>query len=368
MAEDGFFIRKTVWVLNQIEGFGIQKFKTLLERLKDLRKLYNSQVLEELKRDPHYGVEFASSFEALVNSDGFERDEEQCVSKGIQILTYLDLSYPKNLCSIYDPPLVLYLKGNLILEDQAALAIVGSRYPTAYGIRSTAAFATRLAECGITVVSGFARGIDAEAHCSTLRAKGRTIAVLGCGLDVLYPKEHTSLYEKIAENGALLSEFPLGSLPYATHFPKRNRLISGLAFAVLVVEANLRSGSLITARLAAEEGREVYVVPGPIDSLTSSGTNHLIQEGAKLVVCVEDILEDLSPQIRACLKLDFAEKDKGNDGVDDPLLKLLGRKPLSFDEIALLTKQNPIEIKSRLTELELGGVVKRVFGGSYVRS
>jgi DNA processing protein len=300
----------------------------------------------------------------------------------------LDPDYPKNLTSIYDPPPVLYVFGTLVPEDEMAVAIVGSRRPSVYGIKMAARFAAELAERGITIVSGLARGIDGEAHRACLRAKGRTIAVLGSGLDIIYPKEHAELFSEIGANGAVISEFPIGTIPQAFNFPRRNRVISGLSRGILVVEASQKSGSLITASSAAEEGREVYAIPGPIDSMTSSGTNHLIQNGAKLVMHSEEILEDLLPQIRASLEscqknqsvipakagiqksLDLRVRgdDTSRQIADDPILKLLAKQPLSFDELAIALSREPAQVQSHLIKLELEGAVRRIFGGQYVRS
>ena len=380
-------VQKVIWTLNQLSGFGIQKFKRLRETLSDLETLLNPDVLSELRLSPEWGADCVTRFQALLESGDFEREEERCTKVGVRILTLLDSDYPKNLASIYDPPLVLYVKGSFIPEDQVAIAIVGSRHPTTYGLRSSNRFAQELAERGVTIVSGFARGVDGEAHRGALKAKGRTIAVLGCGLDIIYRKEHASRYEEILASGAIISEFPLGSPPQAFNFPKRNRIIGGLSMGVLVVEASQRSGSLITARIAAEEGREVYAIPGPIDSIASDGTNQLIQSGAKLVMHAEDILEDLAPQIRAALPelvhlSEPTQKESEdsvsssvsletpfhNDGCQDPVLKLLANQPLSFDEIAVGLEENPATIRSRMTQLELKGVVKRIFGGRYVRN
>ncbi|MBI4372900.1 MAG: DNA-protecting protein DprA [Candidatus Omnitrophica bacterium] len=361
-------IQKTVWILNRTSGFGIQKFKHLNEKCR-VAGLSEAEVLAQLESFFEEGRDFAASFEDILSSGEFESDRERCAQSGIRILSILDSEYPKNLLTIYDPPLILYVKGALIPEDEIAIAIVGSRYPTAYGIKTTGRFSSELAQRGLTVISGFARGIDAEAHRGALRAKGRTIAVLGCGLDVIYPKEHAKLFEQIAESGALISEFPLATLPQAFNFPQRNRVISGLSKGVLVVEAGLKSGSLITARLAIEEGREVYAIPGPIDSMTSSGTNQLIRDGAKLTVGPEDILEDLLPQIRASVE-SFTPTSRSTSLVDgklqDPVVQLLGNEPLSFDEIVSCLQEDPRQIRSRMIQLELDGMVRRVFGGRYV--
>ena len=383
-------VQKTLWILNQLSGFGIQKFKRLSETLGDLTRLLNSDALDQLRFSAEWGADFVTGFRQILEAGHFECEAEQCTKAGVRMMSLLDPDYPKNLSAIYDPPLILYVKGTLIPEDNAAIAIVGSRHPTTYGIRCSSRFASELAERGFTIVSGFARGVDGEAHRGALRSKGRTIGILGSGLDVIYPKEHASLYEDILANGAIVSEFPLGTQPLAFNFPKRNRIISGLAMGVLVVEASQRSGSLITARIAAEEGREVYVIPGPIDSIASGGTNKLIQDGAKLVTQVEDILEDLAPQVRASLEtfqsrhceearrddeaipsLEIAsasfEPPPRNDD-EDPVLDLLVHQALSFDEIAVGLNESPTQVCFRMTQLELNGAVKRIFGGRYVRS
>jgi len=222
-----------------------------------------------------------------------------------------DLRYPALLRNITDPPPVLYVDGELEPVDVQAVAIVGSRHATLYGIRTARTLAEELSRLGFTIVSGMARGIDRAAHEGALAAGGRTLAVLGCGLDVDYPPDHTQLRALVAVAGALLTEFPLGSPPLAAHFPRRNRILSGLSLGVVVVEAAENSGSLITAKLAADQGREVFAVPGPIDAPTSRGTHGLLKQGAKLTETVDDILEELLPQlekpiIRTRLSQDFA--------------------------------------------------------------
>src|SRR5438552_326981 len=225
-----------------------------------------------------------------------------------------DVRYPVLLRNIPDPPPVLYVDGELEPADVQAVAIVGSRHATLYGIRIARTLAEELSRFGFTIVSGMARGIDRVAHEGALAAGGRTLAVLGCGLDVACPPGHTQLRAQIAEAGALLTEFPLGSPPLAAHFPRRNRILSGLSLGVVVVEAAEGSGSLITAKLAAEQGREVFAVPGPIDAPTSRGTHGLLKQGAKLTETVDDILDELLPQleqpiIRTRLSQDFIAAD-----------------------------------------------------------
>ncbi len=246
--------QKMIWALNRLPGFGIQTFKRLQEIHGNLAQYSDSEILNLLAG---LGPDFSFEFSRILNSSEFEYEFEKCRQSNIQIVSILDSDYPSNLNAIYDPPLIFYVKGGMIPEDQFAIAVVGSRRPSTYGIRMAAQFSSQLSERGMTIVSGFARGIDGEAHRSALRSKGRTIAVLGCGLDVIYPKEHAELYERICENGAIISEFPLGTPPEAYNFPKRNRIITGLSMGVLVVEASQRSGSLITASIAAEEGEAV---------------------------------------------------------------------------------------------------------------
>jgi len=221
-----------------------------------------------------------------------------------------DERYPELLRAIYDPPAVLYCDGSVEPGDRQAVAIVGSRQATPYGLRITETLAGELSALGFTILSGFARGIDAAAHRAALAAGGRTIAVLGCGLDVDYPPGHASLHAEIAGSGAVLTEFAPGTPPRATNFPRRNRIISGLALGVVVVEAADDSGSLITARLALEQGREVFAVPGPIDVPTSQGPHGLLKQGATLVETVDDIVEELLPQPRSV----EAGRNAGGDG------------------------------------------------------
>lgn len=214
-------------------------------------------------------------------------------------LSLLDKDYPANLKYIYDPPSILYIKGNILPEDTIAVAVVGSRRATYYGLKNAENLGFQLAAGGITIISGLARGVDSAAHRGALKARGRTIAVLGSGLNKIYPRENEELVEEIAQNGAVISEFALDTPPLRQNFPRRNRIISGLSLGVVVVEAAKRSGALITANFALEQGREVFALPGKIDSFTSKGTHDLIKQGAKLVESIEDIIEELEP-LKAC--------------------------------------------------------------------
>ena len=226
-------------------------------------------------------------------NDGVRREIEALDRLKIGLLTLKDPHYPPRLAEIYDPPPFLYFQGCASERDQRVMALVGSRNGSSYGIKVTERLAYSLALQGLTIASGLARGIDTAAHGGALLAKGRTVAVLGSGLDVVYPAENKKLQERIAETGMVCSEYPPGTLPERQNFPVRNRIISGMSLGVVIVEAGLRSGSLITARLALEQGREVFAVPGSIESFKSSGTHRLIKQGAKLVEHAQDILEEI---------------------------------------------------------------------------
>ncbi len=282
----------------------------------------------------------------------------------VQALTWDDSDYPPRLLQIPDPPPVLYVRGQLTAEDEWAVAVVGTRRASAYGKTVTQRLATDLAVNHVTLVSGLARGIDAEAHRAALQAGGRTIAVLGCGLDLVYPPEHRNLAREIIENGALVSEYPLGTRPEASNFPPRNRIISGLSLGVLIVEAGLKSGALITADFAADQGRDVFAVPGNLFVRSSEGANRLIQDGAKLVTGAEDILEELNLMLvaeQAEVRAMAPETE-----TEARLLQYLSMEPVHVDEIALQSGLLISEVTSNLALMELKGMVRQVGGMNYV--
>lgn len=216
----------------------------------------------------------------------------------VKIITQDDPAYPVNLKNIFDPPLVLFLRGEILPEDGLSIAIVGTRIATIYGMNMARKISSQLGQRGFAIISGGARGIDTAAHQAALVINARTIAVLGCGVDVVYPPENTRLFGQIIKNGALVSEFPMGTLPLGQNFPQRNRIISGLSVGVVVIEAPRKSGALITACSALEQGREVFCVPGQADSFTMKGSHQLLREGAKLVEDVDDIIEEIEPLLR----------------------------------------------------------------------
>ena len=283
----------------------------------------------------------------------------------VSVLTWDSPDYPPLLKSIHSPPPTLYIRGTLTAQDEWAIAVVGTRRATTYGRECTRMFVQGLVESGLTVVSGLAYGIDTEAHKSVVRGKGRTLAVLGSGVDVIYPAENRKLSEAIIENGALISEYPLGTKPEGGNFPQRNRIISGLTLGTLVVEGQARSGARITADYALEQGREVFAVPGPIFRKTSAGPNYLIQNGgAKLVTQVNDILEELNLTMLA--QQTEARAIIPDNEVEALLLKQLSPEPIHVDELGQVTDLSAAEIASTLTLMELKGMVRQVGGMNYV--
>lgn len=287
------------------------------------------------------------------------------------IVTWADPDYPPLLRQIDDPPLLLYGSGERAVLATPQLAIVGSRNPSPGGRDNARAFAAHLARAGLTITSGLALGIDGAAHEGALAAGGRTIAVTGTGLDRVYPPHHRELAHRICASGALLSEYALGTPPRAENFPVRNRLISGMSLGVLVVEAALKSGSLISARLAAEQGREVFAIPGSIHSPLARGCHALIRQGAKLVETANDIIEELGPLVQLvtpALKAHGANLDAKLTDSERDLLACLGHDPLDIDSLATRSGLTPQSVSSMLLALELHGLVAALPGGRYQRS
>ena len=305
---------------------------------------------------------------ALLHSEdtapAVERAVRWAQEPGHAIVTLADATYPKLLLQIPDPPPLLYAVGRLDLLERPSLAIVGSRNATAQGARNAEQFAQAFSAAGLTIVSGLALGIDAAAHQGGLAAAGSTIAVLGTGVDVIYPRQNTALAHRIGESGLLVSEFPLGSAGAAHHFPRRNRLISALAQGCLVVEAALASGSLITARAAAEQGREVFAIPGSIHSPLSKGCHALIKQGAKLVESAEDVLAELTAFRRTAYASTGAPPEVAES---DPLLAHLGFDPVDVDTLCARTGLAAEQVSAALLRLELAGRIAALPGGMYQR-
>ncbi len=275
-----------------------------------------------------------------------------------------DPGYPAALRTIPDPPARLYVRGHLPGDGAAAVAVVGARRATAYGVAVARRLAADLARCGVAVVSGLARGIDAAAHEGALDAGGRTVAVLGCGPDVVYPPEHASLMARVIDAGAVLSEYPPGTPPLRHHFPRRNRLISGLSLGVVIVEGREDSGALITADCALEQGREVFAVPGPVTSATSALPHRLVQQGAKLVRGVEDILDELRLPVRP----PPAPPAVALAGAEAAVYAVLTLEPQSLDILVLRSSLPVAEVSRALVALELAGMARALPGQRYVRA
>lgn len=293
---------------------------------------------------------------------------------GVRLLTPADDGYPENLRNIYDPPLALYVKGGFETRDRRGIAVVGSRQTSYYGREMARRLGYQLAYAGMTVVSGLARGVDTHAHEGAIAAKGRTIAVLGCGIDQLYPPENRLLAEKVAEAGALVSEFPIGTKPDRQTFPIRNRVVAGMSLGVLVVEAPRSSGALITARMALDQGRQVFAVPGRVDSPHARGCHQLIKEGARLVEGVEDVLAEFEFLIPGIGKSPMPRPPERGDetvqqigGEEAAILGALGSEERHIDEIIRICGLPPAKVSSSLLQLELRRLVRSLPGKYFVR-
>lgn len=357
--------------LSRIPGVGNVLYKRLISAFGTPEKVFQRSA-DELRSIE--GIR-AGTIEGIVGfkgDDWAEKELQSVQKRGIRLITQMDDDYPALLKTIYDPPPLLYMRGNIIKADTNALAVVGSRNASSYGRETTKRLAQGLARYGFTIVSGLARGIDTTAHRGALEAGGRTLAVLGSGIDKVYPWENRRLGEDIVHAGAILSEFPLGTAPEACHFPARNRIISGLSLGVVIIEASFRSGSLITARLALEQGREVFAVPGNINSPSSTGTNRLIKEGAKLVTDPEDIIEEffiqaedvtLTPE-RSCT----SSPAEQIGAEDKKVLDLLESNPIHIDELIHKSGLSTGIMAGLLLDLELKGLIIQLPGKIFKRS
>ena len=351
------------WIgFNIVRGIGPTRVRALLDNFGNLKRAWEASP-EDLRRA---GLDNRSlqSLLAARSSLDLDREVERIANVGAHILTWESADYPQLLRETLAPPPVLYVKGRISEEDAWAVAIVGTRRSTAYGRQVTRGLATALARSGITIVSGMARGIDAEAHRAALEAGGHTIAVLGCGIDHIYPPEHRKLAAQIVAQGALVSDYPLGTPPEGTNFPPRNRIISGLSLGTLVTEAGKRSGALITANFASEQGRDVFAVPGSIFAPASAGTNALIQDGAKVTLRPEDVLEELN--LTMVTEHTEARQVLPAGEPEATLLKHLSHEPTHVDELGQRLSMPISDVTSALTLMELKGMVRQVGGMKYV--
>jgi DNA processing protein len=351
------------WIgFNIVQGIGPTRVRRLLNHFGDLQQAWTAAPLDLAAAGlDRRAIE--NTLEARSRLD-LDAELESVMAKGITVLTWEDEEYPKLLSPIPASPPVIYVKGDLKPEDDWAVAVVGTRHATSYGREAAADLAAGLARNRITVVSGLARGIDGIAHRAALDSGGRTVAVLGCGMDTIYPPEHAPLARDISAHGALVSDYALGTKPEARNFPARNRIISGLSLGVLVVEGADDSGSMITADFALEQGREVFAVPGSIFAPHSQGTNRLIQQGAHMVTGVQVILEELN-LTQASQQMDVRSIIPDNP-TEEALIRNLSAEPRHMDEIVRATGLPTADVSAALAMMELKGMVRQVASMTYV--
>jgi DNA processing protein len=351
------------WVgFSRVSGIGAARLRALLDYFGHIEEAWKAPT-HDLQQAGLDKRSLANLLAARSNLD-LEAEMDRLARAQIQILTWDDTDYPPNLRQIFNAPPVLYVRGSLETRDEWAVAVVGTRRASVYGKEAARMIATGLARAGVTVVSGLARGIDTIAHRAALEAGGRTLAVLGSGLDIIYPYENKQLADQVVDRGALVSEYALGTRPEARNFPPRNRIISGLTLGTVVVEAGRSSGALITADFAAEQGRDVFSVPGTIFARGSQGTNNLIQQGAKVVCDISDVLEELNltmiseqAQARAIIP---------DNETEAALLEHLSAEPVHVDALGRAVDLPIAEVTSTLALMELKGQVRQVGGMNYV--
>ncbi len=351
------------WIgLNMVRGIGAVRMRALLKHFGQARLAWEAS--PAALREAGLGPTLLERLLEVRQRVDLDRVWERIRALGIEVLTWEDEGYPSRLREIEQPPPVLYVRGTLSEEDRWAVAVVGTRRVTSYGRQVAEEIASFLAQNGVTVISGLARGVDAVAHRAALKAGGRTLAVLGSGVDRIYPPEHRALAEEIISRGALLSDYAPGTPPEGSNFPPRNRIISGLSMGVVVVEAGESSGALITAEFAADQGREVFAVPGTIFAPQSKGTNRLIQQGAHPVLHPRDILDVLN--LDRVQHQRVARRVLPADAVETQLLDALRQEPLHVDEIRRQTGLPIEKVTATLIMMELKGLVRQVGGMHYV--
>jgi len=357
--------------LNYIEGVGSQKLALLMTHFNYPEKIWQASFSELIAS----GISKKLANTILTKKNDINPDEKwkELEIEKISIITLADDIYPKLLREIHNPPYLLYAKGNLSLLNSTMLAIVGSRKFTEYGARVATAFGRKLADTGITIVSGLALGIDAIAHAGALDVKGKTISVLGNGLDEksIHPRNNLELSKRIIQcDGLLLSEYPPNTPPLPGNFPARNRIMAGISLGTIVIEATLDSGSLITANLALDFNREVFAIPGPIFNPQSQGPHMLIKKGAKLVDSVQDILEEINYRIQAIIPTEKSEEKSYKPVSDEEIsiLKTLSQEPIHVDTIMKATKLKTSTTLSTLAILEIKGIVQNIGGQNYIKN
>jgi DNA processing protein len=362
--------RTEAWIaLNLIPQIGPVRVRKLLRFFETPERILTAKVAEILQVDG-FGRAQAEALAAWETGVDLPMELQRIQSRGLTILTQEDDLYPPLLKTIHDPPLVLYVWGELQKRDHHAIGVVGSRHATMYGMNAAKKMSFQIAYSGYTVISGLARGIDTAAHEAALAAKGRTVAVIGSGLGKLYPPENMALAERIAANGAVISEYPVDRIADKQTFPYRNRVVAGWSSGLLVVEAPLRSGSLITAQQATEQGRTVYAVPGPIDKPTSAGCNRLIQQGAKLVMDGADVLDDLTalfPTAPLAPKVESPRPEQSLTLDEEILYQAIDGEERHIDDLASRCGLTPATMNVTLMRLEMKRLIRALPGRRYVR-
>ena len=356
--------RILLW-LASIDGIGPKRYYKLMSLYPDPLELWD-EIRESNGHLNFLGAKLKADLIARRSEAHIEQVEEMLARHGVQAVLQSDYEYPQSLREIVDPPAILFVKGNMDLLTSRCIGIVGSRRCSRYGREVARDFGVGIAESGITVVSGMARGIDTEAHKAALSVKdGTTIAVLGCGVDVIYPPENRALYEEIVARGAVISEYYMGTAPLAQHFPARNRIISGLSESVLLAEADIKSGAMITVDYALEQGKEVYCVPGNIYSSYSRGTNYLIKNGANMATEVADIVNGYYNSAHENLPFNQARQPIELDEQERKIVDWLLEGSMSTDELIARTGISAPEMATLLTMMELRGIIKKLPGGTY---
>jgi len=354
---------KAFWVgFNLVKGIGAVRLRALLDHFGDLSLAWDAPADALLAAG--LNARLVEKVLQVRKQTDLEKTWSHIQDQGIKVLTWQDGDYPERLREIDQSPPVLYLRGTFQPEDASAVAIVGTRRVTAYGRQVADELAAYLGRNGVTVISGLARGTDAIAHQSAIKAGGRTIAVLGCGIDRVYPPENRQLAEQVIAHGCLLTDYSVGTPPEGVNFPPRNRIISGLALATIVIEAGEESGALITATFAAEQGREIFAVPGGIYAPQSKGTNRLIQQGARPLLAVQDVLEALN--LTMVNQQNAARRVLPSDALEASIFQALGCEPVHVDEMCVQLNQPIEKLSAALAMMELKGMVRQVGGMNFV--
>ena len=349
--------------LQSIDGLGPNRIMRLIHSFQNKKSVLDA-TFEELSRIENINHVLAKKIIDFKDTSFAEKQLQHAKNGNIQLISYWDSDYPDSLKAIYDPPVLLFAKGDSRLLKSDGIAIVGTRRASSYGKSIAEKLARELSEMGLTVFSGMAKGIDTYAHRGALLGKGKTVAVLGCGVNVVYPAVNRELYQKIISDGLVVSEFPINTEPSPPFFPRRNRIVSGLSAGTVVVEAGEKSGALITAYLALEQNKEVFAIPGPINSVGSSGPHRLLREGAKLVEDVSDILAELKQFSNLSQK---KKEDPVLSGSEKILWNLLSQEPMHIDLLSEKAEMSMSDTLATLLTLELKQSVQQLSGMMYVR-